>query len=50
MLPLVVLAGGTTAMGVYPCVVLGAPAMFGAIGASRPLLRKVTAEPTQTAD
>ncbi|TPQ16844.1 FtsX-like permease family protein [Streptomyces sporangiiformans] len=71
-LPLAVLAGGTTAMGVYGafqfnkaadstmnasgalqlavCVAVGTLAMLTAIGASRPLLRKVTAEPTQTAD
>jgi hypothetical protein len=72
VLPLVVLAGGTTAMGVYgsyklnkalgvsidtagalqlaACVVVGALAMFAAISGSRPLLRKVTADPAQTAD
>ncbi|MET9090420.1 ABC transporter permease, partial [Streptomyces sp. NPDC004237] len=72
VLPLLVLAGGTTATGVYAayqlnkagggtistsgaiqlavCVVLGALAMFAAIGASRPLLRKVTADPARTAD
>ena len=72
VLPLVVLAGGTTAMGVYGsyqlnkvtgatintsgavelavCLVLGALAMFAAIGASRPLLRRVTADSAQTAD
>ncbi|KOU60720.1 efflux ABC transporter, permease [Streptomyces sp. MMG1533] len=72
VLPLVVLAGGTTAMGVYgsytlnkmagatinttgalqlaACVVIGALAMFAAIAGSRPLLRKVTADPAQTAD
>lgn len=72
VLPLVVLAGGTTAMGVYgsyklnqafdatintagalqlvACVVIGALAMFAAISGSRPLLRKVTADPAQTAD
>jgi hypothetical protein len=71
-LPLAVLAGGTTAMGVYGayqinklagstmstsgavqlalCVALGTLAMLAAISASRPLLRKVTAEPVQTAD
>ncbi|MEH0628346.1 hypothetical protein [Streptomyces stelliscabiei] len=71
-LPLVVLAGGTTAMGVYGsywlnkppgalidnpgavrlvvCLVLGALALFAAIGASCPLLRKVTADPARTAD
>jgi hypothetical protein len=72
VLPLVVLAGGTTATGVYGsyqlnkaagatvntsgavelvvCVVLGALAMFAAIGVSGPLLRRVTADPAQTAD
>ncbi|MEU9409959.1 FtsX-like permease family protein [Streptomyces sp. NPDC048281] len=72
VLPLLVLAGGTTATGVYAayqlnkagdstisasgavqlavCVTLGALAMFAAIGASRPLLRRVTADPTRTAD
>lgn len=72
VLPLVVLAGGTTAMGVYgsyqlnkavgatintagavelvACVVIGALAMFAATGGSRPLLRKVTADPTQTSE
>ncbi|MEV7888111.1 FtsX-like permease family protein [Streptomyces sp. NPDC002817] len=72
VVPLVVLAGGTTAMGMYgagklnqafgttinttgllqlaACTVLGALAMFAAISASRPLLRKVTADPAQTAD
>ncbi|WP_037885429.1 FtsX-like permease family protein [Streptomyces viridochromogenes] len=71
-LPLVVLAGGTTAMGVYGsyqlnkppgpvisssgvvqlivCLVLGSLAMFAAVSASSPLLRKVTADPAQTAD
>jgi hypothetical protein len=71
-LPLAVLAGGTTAMGVYgayqlnkaadstmnasgalqlaACVAVGTLAMLAAIGASRPLLRKVTADPVQTAD
>ncbi|MGW0945303.1 FtsX-like permease family protein [Streptomyces sp. NPDC002623] len=71
-LPLVVLAGGTTAMGVYGsyklnhavgaaidtagfvqlagCAVVGALAMFAAVGAGRPLLRKVTADPAQAAD
>ncbi|KUO18063.1 FtsX-like permease family protein [Streptomyces dysideae] len=71
-LPLAVLAGGTTAMGVYGayqlnkladstmntsgalqlalCVALGTLAMLAAISASRPLLRKVTAGPVQTAD
>ncbi|MEU9348495.1 hypothetical protein AB0D74_45605 [Streptomyces sp. NPDC048278] len=32
------------------CVTLGALAMFAAIGASRPLLRRVTADPTRTAN
>lgn len=72
VLPLVVLAGGTTAMGVYgsfklnkalgstidttgalqllACVLLGVLAMFAAISASRPLLRRVTADPAQSAD
>ncbi|MER5220494.1 FtsX-like permease family protein [Streptomyces flaveus] len=72
VLPLVVLAGGTTGMGVYGayqlnkladstintsgaiqltvCVLLGALAMFMAISGSRPLLRRVTANPAQTAD
>jgi hypothetical protein len=72
VLPLVVLAGGTTAIGVYGsyqlnkaagasinasgalelvvCVVVGALAMFAAIGGSGPLLRRVTADPAQTAD
>jgi hypothetical protein len=72
VVPLVVLAGGTTAMGMYGagklnqafgttvsatgllqlavCAVLGALAMFAAISASRPLLRRVTADPAQTAD
>lgn len=72
VLPLVVLAGGTTAAGIYAafqvnklfentistsgavtlavCVAVGALAMFAAIGASRPLLRAVTADPAQTAD
>lgn len=72
VLPLLVLAGGTTAIGVYAsyrlnkvfgasldltgalqlaaCTALGALAMFAAIGGSRPLLRKVTADPAQTAD
>ncbi|MEH0573976.1 ABC transporter permease [Streptomyces sp. B21-108] len=72
VLPLVVLAGGTTAMGVYgsyqlnkaagatvntsgalellACVVLGALAMFAAIAGSRPLLRRVTADPAQSVD
>ncbi|GGX04480.1 FtsX-like permease family protein [Streptomyces lomondensis] len=72
VLPLVVLAGGTTAMGVFGayqlnkaagatvdssgalqlavCVTAGALAMLAAIGASRPLLRRVTTNPAQTAD
>ncbi|MET7704226.1 FtsX-like permease family protein, partial [Streptomyces sp. NPDC005485] len=72
VIPLAVLAGGTTAMGVFGavqlnkaagttmnasgavqlvmCVVVGALAMFAAIAGSRPLLRKVTAGPAQTAD
>ena len=72
VIPLVVLAGGTTAVGVYAsyrlnkafgasldmtgalqlaaCVALGALAMFAAIGGSRPLLRRVTADPAQSAD
>ncbi|MFE0252823.1 FtsX-like permease family protein [Streptomyces sp. NPDC059010] len=72
VIPLVVLAGGTTAMGAYgsyqlnkmagatintsgvielvACLVVGALAMFAAISGSRPLLRKVTADPAQTAD
>ncbi|MEU6223376.1 ABC transporter permease [Streptomyces sp. NPDC047042] len=72
VLPLVVLAGGTTGAGVYAafkvnemfdstistsgavtlavCVTVGALAMFAAIGASRPLLRSVTADAAQTAD
>ena len=71
-LPLIVLAGGTTAAGVAAavkvnallgggthaiaswrlagCVLLGAAAMFGAIGASRPLLRAVTADPIRSDD
>lgn len=31
-------------------VSIGAPAMFAAIGAGRPLLRKVTTDPARTAD
>jgi hypothetical protein len=72
VVPLIALAGGTTAMGVYGsyqlnkaadvginatgalqlglCVAIGALAMFAAIGGSRPLLRRVTADPAQTAD
>lgn len=71
-LPLAVLAGGTTAMGVYGafqfneasgstinasgalqltlCVTIGTLAMLATIAASRPLLRRVTANPAQTAD
>ncbi|MFG2029718.1 ABC transporter permease [Streptomyces sp. NPDC048825] len=71
-LPLAVLAGGTTAMGVYGafqlnkaadstmnasgalqltlCVTVGTLAMLATIAASRPLLRRVTANPAQTAD
>ncbi|KUN75543.1 hypothetical protein [Streptomyces griseoruber] len=72
VLPLLVLAGGTTATGLYAavqvnkaagstistsgavqlavCVTLGALAMLAAIGASRPLLRAVTADPTRATD
>jgi hypothetical protein len=72
VIPLAVLAGGTTAMGVFGamqlnkaagstintsgavqlvlCLTVGALAMFAAIAGSRPLLRKVTAGPAQTAD
>ncbi|MGI5459849.1 FtsX-like permease family protein [Streptomyces sp. CA-249302] len=72
VIPLVVLAGGTTAMGAYGsyqlnktagatintsgvielmvCVVIGAVAVFAAISGSRPLLRKVTTDPAQTAE
>ncbi|WP_216586218.1 FtsX-like permease family protein [Streptomyces brasiliscabiei] len=72
VLPLTVLAGGTTAMGVYgayqfnklagismntsgavqlaACVVVGALAMLAAIACSKPLLRQVTRDVTQTAD
>ncbi|GAA3796044.1 FtsX-like permease family protein [Streptomyces phyllanthi] len=72
VVPLVVLAGGMTASGVYlatklneafdttvdtagalqlaVCVLFGALVMFAAIGASRPLLRRVTADPAQQAD
>jgi hypothetical protein len=72
VLPLAVLAGGTTAMGVFGayqlnkaadatvnssgalrlavCVTVGTLAMLAAIGGSRPLLRRVTADPTPTAD
>ncbi|TLS45584.1 ABC transporter permease [Streptomyces montanus] len=71
-LPLVVLAGGTTATGIYAafqfnkaagstistsgavqlavCVTVGVLVMFAAISGSRPLLRRVTADPAQTAD
>ncbi|TDB78353.1 ABC transporter permease [Micromonospora sp. KC723] len=69
--PLVILAGGTTALGVFAatrlnsmvgtgqstnagrlaaCVLVGAVAMFAAIGASRPLLRAVTADPVRADD
>ncbi|MFJ9241766.1 FtsX-like permease family protein [Streptomyces sp. NPDC101776] len=72
VLPLLVLAGGTTATGLYAavqvdkavgstistsgavqlavCVSLGALALFAAIGASRPLLRAVTADPSRATD
>lgn len=72
VIPLAVLAGGTTAMGAYGsyqlnkaagatinpsgvielvvCAVVGVLAMFAAISGSRPLLRKLTADPAQTAD
>ncbi|MFF1720478.1 FtsX-like permease family protein [Streptomyces sviceus] len=72
VIPLAVLAGGTTAVGAFGatqlnkaagttintsgavqlviCVVVGALAMFAAIAGSRPLLRRVTAGPAQTAD
>ncbi|MET9827831.1 FtsX-like permease family protein [Streptomyces sp. NPDC006385] len=72
VLPLVALAGGTTAMGVFGgyqlnkaagatvnsagalqltlCVTVGALAMFAAIAGSKPLLRRVTTNPTQSAD
>ncbi|QOV33183.1 ABC transporter permease [Streptomyces ferrugineus] len=72
VIPLAVLAGGTTAMGAFGamqlnkaagttintsgavelviCLAVGALAMLAAITASRPLLRKVTAGPAQTAD
>ncbi|MFF6786466.1 hypothetical protein [Streptomyces sp. NPDC012510] len=71
-IPLVVLAGGTLAAGVYGahqlnelvgasfntsgaielavCTAVGALAMFTAIGGSRPLLRRVTADREQSAD
>ncbi len=72
VIPLVVLAGGTTAMGAFGavqlnkaagttmntsgavqlvlCVAVGALAVLAAIAGSRPLLRKVTEGPLQTAD
>ncbi|WP_425245798.1 FtsX-like permease family protein, partial [Streptomyces sp. NEAU-NA10] len=72
VIPLAVLAGGTTAMGAFGaaqlnkaagttintsgavqlvlCVAVGALAMLAAIAGSRPLLRKVTEGPAQTAD
>jgi hypothetical protein len=72
VIPLVVLAGGVTACGIYGavklnqaggttvdpagalrlagCVLFGAVAMFAAIGASRPLLRAVTGDPSQQPD
>ena len=72
VIPLAVLAGGTTAMGVFGamqlnkaagttintsgaiqlvlCMAIGGLAMLGAIAGSRPLLRRVTAGPVQTAD
>ncbi|MFJ8539698.1 FtsX-like permease family protein [Streptomyces sp. NPDC093591] len=72
VIPLAVLAGGTTAMGVFGavqlnkaagttinasgavqlvlCVAVGALAVLAAIVGSRPLLRKVTQGPVQTAD
>ncbi|WP_338897019.1 FtsX-like permease family protein [Streptomyces sp. TG1A-60] len=72
VLPLLALAGGTTAMGVFGayqfnqaagatvnstgalqlavCLAVGVLAVFAAIGGSKPLLRRVTADPTQTAD
>jgi hypothetical protein len=48
-------AAGTTintsgAVQLILCSVVGALAMFAAIAGSRPLLRKVTAGPAQTAD
>ncbi|MPY63877.1 FtsX-like permease family protein [Streptomyces spongiae] len=48
-------AGGTTvdtsgALRLAVCVLVGAAVMFAAIGASRPLLRAVTADPAQQAD
>ncbi|MEH0541712.1 ABC transporter permease [Streptomyces sp. B21-105] len=72
VIPLVVLAGGTTAMGAFGatqvnkvagttmnvsgavqlviCLAVGALVMLAAIAGSRPLLRKVTEGPVQTAD
>lgn len=72
VIPLVVLAGGTTAMGAFGamqlnkaagttinassvvqlviCLAVGTLAMLTAITGSRPLLRKVTEGPAQTAD
>jgi hypothetical protein len=72
VIPLVVLAGGTTAMGAFGamqlnkaagttintsgvvqlaiCLAVGTLAMLAAITGSRPLLRKVTEGPAQTAD
>ncbi|MGC9543895.1 hypothetical protein [Streptomyces sp. UG1] len=66
VIPLTVLAGGTTAMGAFGAMQLNKaagttintsgvvqPALCLAVGAlagSRPLLRKVTASPAQTAD
>ncbi|MFF8972825.1 FtsX-like permease family protein [Streptomyces sp. NPDC014995] len=72
VIPLAVLAGGTTAMGAFGavqlnkaagttintsgvvqlviCVAVGTLAMLAAIAGSRPLLRKVTEGPAQTAD
>jgi hypothetical protein len=72
VLPLAVLAGGTTALGVYGsyrlnkavgaafntsgavhlavCAAVGASVMVCAVGGSRPLLRRATADAAQTAD
>ncbi|MFI1507897.1 FtsX-like permease family protein [Streptomyces sp. NPDC020597] len=72
VIPLVVLAGGTTAMGAFGaaqvnklagttmntagavqlviCLAVGALAVLAAIAGSRPLLRRVTQGPAQTAD
>ncbi|MFF7790331.1 FtsX-like permease family protein [Streptomyces sp. NPDC007991] len=72
VIPLAVLAGGTTAMGAFGamqlnkaagttintsgavqlviCLAVGALAMLAAIAGSRPLLRRVTSGPAQTAD